>query len=108
MQGMSAIEQTCQQVRVSRYLVFVVFGLIYVSSAMAIDLAPLWNFSQPELSEQRFRAALAGASRDDALILQTQIARTYGLRRDFAGAQQILKSIEAAGCDCEPRSSRAL
>ncbi len=55
----------------------------------------LWNFSQPELSEQRFRAALAGASRDDALILQTQIARTYGLRRDFARAQQILKDIEA-------------
>ena len=61
---------------------------------MAIDLAPLWDFNQPELSEQRFRAALASASPDDALILQTQIVRTYGLRRDFAGAQQILKSIE--------------
>ncbi len=62
---------------------------------MAIDLEPLWNFNQPELSEQRFRAALASASRDDALILQTQIARSYGLRGDFAQAQQILKSIEA-------------
>ena len=62
---------------------------------MAIDLVPLWDFSQPELSEQRFRAALAAASPDDALILQTQIARTYGLRRDFAHAQEILKSIEA-------------
>jgi tetratricopeptide (TPR) repeat protein len=28
------------------------------------------------------------------LILQTQIARTYGLRRDFARAQEILRSIE--------------
>ncbi|MGZ9058770.1 MAG: tetratricopeptide repeat protein [Burkholderiaceae bacterium] len=62
---------------------------------MAIDLIPLWDFSQPELSEQRFRAALATASPDDALILQTQIARAYGLRRDFAHAQEILKSIEA-------------
>lgn len=61
---------------------------------MAIDLAPLWDFSQPELSEQRFRAALATASPDDSLILQTQIARTYGLRRDFVRAQQILKTIE--------------
>ncbi len=60
---------------------------------MAIDLAPLWDFNQPELSEQRFRAALATASPDDALILQTQIARTYGLRRDFERAQEILKSI---------------
>jgi len=61
---------------------------------MAIDLASLSDFSKPELSEQRFRAALATASTDDALILQTQIARTYGLRRDFARAQEILGSIE--------------
>jgi tetratricopeptide (TPR) repeat protein len=74
---------------------------------MAIDLAPLWDFNQPELSEQRFRAALATASPDDALILQTQIARTYGLRRDFVRAQEILKSIEpqlaAAGAEVRVR-----
>ena len=62
---------------------------------MAIEIEPMWDFSQPELSEQRFRAALAGAGADDALILQTQIARTYGLRRDFVRAQEILNSIEA-------------
>ena len=61
---------------------------------MAIDLAPLWDFNQPELSERRFRAALANASPDDALILQTQIARTYGLRGDLEGARQLLSSIE--------------
>ena len=77
----------------SRYSSLLV-GFFYVSSAMAIDLAPLWDFNQPELSEQRFRAALATASHDDSLILQTQIARTYGLRRDIARAQEILKSIE--------------
>ena len=61
---------------------------------MAIDLLTLWDFSNPELSEQRFRASLPTASADDALILQTQIARTYGIRRDFAQAQQILADIE--------------
>jgi tetratricopeptide (TPR) repeat protein len=61
---------------------------------MAIDLAALWDFNKPEVSEQRFRAALAGASADDALILQTQIARTYGLRRDFVRARDILAALE--------------
>lgn len=61
---------------------------------MTIDISTLWDFSKPEISEQRFRSALAGASADDALILQTQIARTYGIRRDFSRAQQILGEIE--------------
>ncbi len=61
---------------------------------MAIDLNALWDFSKPEQSEQRFRDALATATGDDSLILQTQIARTYGLRRNFVQAQEILKSIE--------------
>jgi len=62
---------------------------------MAIDLAPLWDFNQPELSEQRFQNAMLGATTDDQLILKTQIARTHGLRRDFAKAQDILRSMEA-------------
>jgi tetratricopeptide (TPR) repeat protein len=62
--------------------------------AMAIDLNPLWNFSKPDESEQRFRAALAAASPDDQLILQTQIARTYGLRKDFKTAQTILQGLQ--------------
>ena len=90
------------KLRVRPYLKFLVFGSVYVSSAMAIDVAPLWDFNQPELSEQRFRAALASASPDDALILQTQIARTHGLRRDFAGAQRILKSIEPQVATAKP------
>ena len=63
---------------------------------MSIDLAPLWNYSQPEASEQRFRAAMAGASGDDVLILQTQIARTQGLRRQFHQARALLQQIEPA------------
>jgi tetratricopeptide (TPR) repeat protein len=64
------------------------------SMAMAIDLNALWDFSKPALSEQRFRAALASASADDQLILQTQIARSHGLRKDFAAAQKILQDLQ--------------
>ena len=60
----------------------------------AVDLAALWDFSQPAASEQRLRAALAGAQGDDALILQTQIARSYGLRREFERARELLAAVE--------------
>ncbi|MGW8225723.1 MAG: hypothetical protein ACWGOY_08315, partial [Anaerolineales bacterium] len=61
---------------------------------MALDISSLWDFNKPEISEERFRSALSTASGDDVLILQTQIARTYGLRSDFSKAQQILAEIE--------------
>jgi len=62
---------------------------------LSIDVAALWDHGKPELSEQRFRAALVTASGDDELILQTQIARTFGIRKDFDRARQTLKSIES-------------
>jgi tetratricopeptide (TPR) repeat protein len=65
-----------------------------VAGTMTIDLNSLWEFNDPKLSEQRFRAAITDASADDVLILETQIARTYGLRRDFTTARQILSNIE--------------
>lgn len=61
---------------------------------MTINLSDLWDYSQPNLSEERFRAALSAASADEALILHTQIARTYGMRGDFSQAQQILAGIK--------------
>ncbi len=61
---------------------------------MAVDVTKLWDYSKPALSEERFRAALVGASADEALILQTQIARTWGLRKDFTQARQVLESIK--------------
>jgi tetratricopeptide (TPR) repeat protein len=61
---------------------------------MTIDVSTLWDFNNPELSEERFRSVLSTASADDALLLQTQIARTYGLRRNFSQARQILSDIE--------------
>jgi tetratricopeptide (TPR) repeat protein len=76
----------------TRFL-FAALSLITSANAMAIDLSKLWDHSKPEISEQRFRAALTGASADDALILQTQIARTYGIRGDFARAREILSGV---------------
>jgi tetratricopeptide (TPR) repeat protein len=61
---------------------------------MTIDVSTLWDFNKPEISEERFRSALSNASADDALLLQTQIARTYGIRRNFSQAQKILSDIE--------------
>lgn len=81
--------------------------LLTATAAMAVDLTPLWDFRQPAVSEQRFRAALATATGDDALILQTQIARTHGLRQDFARAREVLQAIEpqlvAAGAEARTR-----
>lgn len=73
----------------------------------AIEVDALWDFSRPEVSEQRFRAALTGAQGDDRLILQTQIARTFGLRRDFAQAKAVLReltpALAAAGAEARAR-----
>jgi tetratricopeptide (TPR) repeat protein len=81
--------------------------LLAAPPAMAIDLTTLWDFSDPEVSEQRFRAELAKTSGDDALILTTQIARTYGMRKDFGRARSILAEIESkmpsAGAEARAR-----
>jgi tetratricopeptide (TPR) repeat protein len=68
---------------------------------MAVDVLSLWNFSDPAGTEEKFREALATAKGDDVLILQTQIARTHGLRKDFGAAQKILKE------EVEPHLARA-
>jgi len=68
--------------------------ILTLHNAMAIDIAALWKYSKPAESEARFRAALNGASDDDAFILQTQIARTFGLRRQFDTARATLARLE--------------
>jgi tetratricopeptide (TPR) repeat protein len=74
-------------------------------AAAAVDLDGLWNFADPAASEARFRAALAGAAGDDALVLRTQIARTLGLRGRFDAAHAELDAIEPAlaAAGVEPR-----
>ncbi len=69
-------------------------GPLLAKPAMALDLASFWDFNDVPGSEQRFQAALALASGDDALILSTQIARTYGLRKEFDRARSLLQGIE--------------
>ncbi len=76
----------------------------------AADLDALWNFNDPAASEATFRAALADARGDEALVLRTQIARTLGLRGRFDEAQRELDAIEPALADAgaEPRVRSAL
>jgi hypothetical protein len=73
--------------------------------ALTIDVRALWDFEDPAASEARFREALATASDDDALVLETQIARTFGLRRDPGRARTILDEVRARldGAGPEPR-----
>lgn len=84
-----------------------VTSILFAPFAVAIDLGPLWDFGNPQLSEQRFRTELAKSSGDDALVLTTQIARTYGLRKDFSRAQAILTEVEpkvsSAGAEARAR-----
>jgi tetratricopeptide (TPR) repeat protein len=60
---------------------------------MPINVEALWDFTDPAESERRFRDALDRAEGDDALILQTQIARTLGLRGRFDEAHELLDDV---------------
>lgn len=61
---------------------------------MAADIDALWDYNQPAVSETRFRDALKTETGDDALELETQIARTFSLRREFTQAHLVLDSID--------------
>ena len=61
---------------------------------MAVDIDALWDYDQPGVSEMRFRDALKSESGDDALEVETQIARTLSLRREFNKAHALLDTIE--------------
>ncbi len=73
-----------------------------VSAAVPEDfsayLDALWDFDKPEVSEQRFRAELArhASGGREALEIQTQIARTQSLRRQFDAAHATLNALEPA------------
>lgn len=68
---------------------------LFATSATAEpqDIDSFWEYANPAASEQRFRAALAGADGDRRLELLTQIARTYSLRRQFADAHALLDEV---------------
>ena len=73
--------------------------------ARAASIVELWDFADPAKSEGRFRDALATASGDWRLELQTQITRTYSLRQRTADAHRLLDEIEPqlASAGLKPR-----
>ncbi|MBL8308846.1 MAG: tetratricopeptide repeat protein [Burkholderiales bacterium] len=60
---------------------------------MAADIDALWDYAKPAESEARFREALKTATGDGALELETQIARTYSMRRDILRAYAVLDAV---------------
>jgi tetratricopeptide (TPR) repeat protein len=71
--------------------------------AIAADIDSLWEYSDPALSETRFRAALANTNGDDRLELLTQIARTFSLRKRFEEAHRLLDEVESNVKGAGPR-----
>ena len=73
------------------------------------DFDALWDYDQPVQTEAAFRALLPEAQASDNpsyhLELLTQIARTQGLQRDFAGALQTLDLVQA-NLSTEPGRAR--
>ncbi|MGL4233353.1 MAG: tetratricopeptide repeat protein [Casimicrobium sp.] len=64
------------------------------STNVAALIHSLWDFNDKPESERRFREALKTASGEDALEIETQIARTFSLRRDFATSHAMLDDIQ--------------
>ena len=60
-----------------------------------MDIESFWEYSDPAVSEQRFRQALDSAAGDQRLELLTQIARSYGLRDRLEEAHQLLDEVES-------------
>ena len=58
-----------------------------------IDPAPLWDFEDPVVSEQRFRDAASAAAGDDEQVLLTQVARSLGLQERYAECQALLDTL---------------
>lgn len=81
-------------------------SLASAASAQVLDPRPLWNFADPAQSEARFREALAGpVSADDRLVLNTQVARSLGLRLQFAQARQMLDGWRADRDAASPQAA---
>ena len=69
----------------------------------SVNIDSFWEYSDPALSEQRFRAALNSTRGDDHLELLTQIARTYGLRERFDEAHELLNEVAGQLAFAGPR-----
>ena len=67
-----------------------------MSSQPLPDFDALWDYSQPDETEARFREVLLQIPEDDPAFLEllTQIARAQGLQRKFEKAHQTLNQVE--------------
>lgn len=67
-----------------------------MSSQPLPDFDALWDYSQPDETESRFREILLQIPEDDPAFLEllTQIARAQGLQRKFEKAGQTLDQVE--------------
>ncbi len=63
--------------------------------SVAADIDALWDYAKPAESEARFREVLKAETGDAALEVETQIARTFSIRRDFARANLALDAVAA-------------
>lgn len=75
-------------------LLLLMLGATTGPALAALDLDALWDYAKPAESEARFRAALPAAKGDEALLLRTQIARSYSLRGRFDEAHRELDIVE--------------
>ena len=64
-----------------------------MSAIAAIDVLSVWNYDDPAGSEARFRELARSAGGDDLAVLETQIARTFGLRGRFDEARDMLSRL---------------
>jgi len=79
--------------RARRHIVAAVAAFT-ISTVCAMDIDSFWEYADPAASEARFRTALAQATGDQRLELQTQVARTFSLRKEFAEAHRLLDEVE--------------
>jgi tetratricopeptide (TPR) repeat protein len=69
-------------------------ALLTTASADALDIESYWEYGNPAASEARFRDLREKLRGDERLEVETQIARTFSLRREFARAHQVLDGVE--------------
>ena len=78
------------------------------NSSEATDFDSLWNYSDPEATETKFREILPqikdSGNISKYLQLLTQIARTLGLRRKFEDSHKLLDEVETQLNDALPKA----
>jgi tetratricopeptide (TPR) repeat protein len=71
---------------------------------MSADWKTDWDFGHPEATAAKFERRLSGATPGLTVVLQTQIARTWGLRGDFDRARSVLKAWESKRDEAGPEA----